>query len=55
LTFTLPDATYGEVWAVELDTAAPLLDQALDAERSHKAGSDIDVDARSVLVLRRAL
>jgi glycogen operon protein len=54
MTFTLPDATYGEAWTVVVDTAAPLLDQAAEEPRSAKAGADIDVEQRSVVVLQRA-
>jgi glycogen operon protein len=54
LSFTLPDATYGEAWLTVLDTAAPLLDEATDAPRSVKAGGELDVESRSVLVLRQA-
>jgi glycogen operon protein len=54
MTFTLPDATYGEAWTVVVDTAAPMLDQASDEPRSAKAGADIDVEQRSVIVLQRA-
>ena len=55
LTFTMPDASYGDVWNVVLDTAAPLLDDAVDGPRSVKAGTNFDVEGRSILVLRRAL
>ena len=49
LTFTIPPAQYGAAWTVEVDTAAPFLgDRA-----SVKAGGKIDVEARSLLVLRR--
>jgi len=50
--FTLPDLGAGEAWDVVIDTAAPLLD---DAEpRTVKTGAAIEVDARSVLVLKKA-
>jgi len=49
--FTLPDIGAGERWEVAIDTAAPLLD---DAEpRSVKTSESINVEARSVLVLRK--
>ena len=52
LDFTLPDLGAGEAWDVVIDTAAPLLD---DAEpRTVKTGAAIEVDARSVLVLKKA-
>ena len=50
--FTLPDLGAAEAWDVVVDTAAPLLD---DAEpRTVKTGAAIEVDARSVLVLKKA-
>ena len=50
--FTLPDLGAGEAWDVVIDTAAPLLD---DAEpRTVKTGAAIEVDARSVFVLKKA-
>ncbi|MFL6240128.1 MAG: glycogen debranching protein, partial [Actinomycetes bacterium] len=51
LTFTLPSEEYGEAWQTVIDTAAPL---AAD-EQSAKPGTDVDVEARSMLVLQRAL
>jgi glycogen operon protein len=49
--FTLPDIGAGERWDVVIDTAAPMLG---DAEpQAAKTGESIEVDARSVLVLRR--
>ncbi len=50
--FTLPDLGAGEAWDVVIDTAAPLLDDA--ERRSLKTGAAIEVDARSVLVLKKA-
>ncbi|MCW2667307.1 MAG: glgX [Frankiales bacterium] len=51
IAFTLPEIGAGERWHVEIDSAAPMLD---DAEaRSVKLGEAIDVEARSVLVLRK--
>jgi glycogen operon protein len=55
MTFTMPDATYGEAWTVLLDTAAPLFDEASDEPRSAKADGTIHADPRSVVVLRRTL
>jgi glycogen operon protein len=52
--FTLPDSSYGEAWTVVVDTAAPLLDSAGDP-RTAKPGAELDVPARSVLVLQRTL
>jgi len=49
--FTLPDLGAGERWQVEVDTAAPMLG---DAEtQSAKTGEPVQVDARSVQVLRK--
>jgi glycogen operon protein len=49
--FTLPDLGAGERWQVEVDTAAPML---ADVEaQSAKAGEPVQVDARSVQVLRK--
>jgi isoamylase len=55
LTFTIPDAGYGEAWTVTLDTAAPLLDDAAVEPRTAKAAGTIDVEPRSVMVLIRTL
>ena len=49
--FVLPDVGAGEHWSVAVDTAAPLLDEAL--ERSMKPGQPVMVEARAVLVLRK--
>jgi len=51
ISFCLPDLGAGERWAVEIDTHAPLLDTA--DLRSVKTGEAIDVEARSVLVLKK--
>jgi isoamylase len=49
--FTLPDLGAGERWQVEIDTAAPMLG---DVEtQSAKTGEPVEVDARSVQVLRK--
>jgi isoamylase len=49
--FTLPDLGVGERWQIEIDTAAPMYD---DAEaRTVKTGERLEVDARAVFVLRR--
>jgi isoamylase len=47
--FTLPGAAFGQSWEVVLDTAAPMVRD----ERNAKAGGGIDVEARSLLLLRR--
>jgi isoamylase len=49
--FTLPDLDAGERWSVAVDTAAPMLGEAQD--RSHKTGETLDIEARSVLVLKK--
>ncbi len=49
--FTLPEFGAGERWQVEVDTTAPLL-QAAD-ERTVKTGEQVEVEARSILVLRK--
>ena len=49
--FTLPSSEYGERWEIVVDTTSPL-----DVERpSLKADGTVDVEARAVLVLRRAV
>jgi glycogen operon protein len=55
ITFTIPDATYGEAWTVEVDTAAPLFDVAAVVPRTAKPGGEFTAEGRSVLVLRRTL
>ncbi len=52
LSFTLPPQEYGEVWRAVLDTAAPL---AVDELPAAKAGTTVDLEARSVVLLRRVL
>jgi isoamylase len=49
--FTIPDEEYGEAWEIAVSTAEPLADH-LD-ESSFKARYAVEVDARSILVLRR--
>jgi glycogen operon protein len=51
LAFAVPDASYAETWQVVLDTAAPLVNEA--EERYVKAQGDLDVEARSVVVLKK--
>ncbi|MBO0828512.1 MAG: glycogen debranching protein GlgX [Streptosporangiales bacterium] len=50
LTFTLPNATFGETWEVEVDTATT----GSTYRPTAKAGQQIDVAARSMIVLRRS-
>ncbi|MCW2585434.1 MAG: glgX, partial [Frankiales bacterium] len=49
--FVLPDVGAGERWEVEIDTAAPLRDEA--EQRSVKTSEGFSVDARSVVLLRK--
>jgi glycogen operon protein len=49
--FTLPQGDYGEAFEVVIDTAVPLPPE----ERRVKPGSPTTVEARSMLVLKRAL
>ncbi len=49
--FTLPDLGAGERWQVEIDTAAPMLGDVED--RTVKTGEPVEVEARSVQVLRK--
>jgi isoamylase len=49
LGFILPPDDFGERWEVELDTAAP----SAEVEQPYKAGDTIEVDARSLVVLKR--
>ncbi|MFI5992364.1 glycogen debranching protein GlgX [Streptomyces sp. NPDC051362] len=48
--FRLPDATYGERWAARIDTADPL---GVPDESEHKAGTDVRVEARGLVLLSR--
>jgi len=48
--FTIPSGPYGEQWDLAFDTAEPL---AADASRTYKAGDQVPVEGRSVVVLRR--
>ncbi|MBT2445098.1 glycogen debranching protein GlgX [Streptomyces sp. ISL-36] len=50
VTFRLPGAAYGERWTVRIDTADP---QGLPDESEHKAGTDLVVEARGLLLLSR--
>jgi isoamylase len=50
LRFVLPKENWGKEWTVVLDTAAT---QAQQEQGSHKAGKEVNVDARSLKVLRR--
>jgi glycogen operon protein len=49
--FTIPSGPYGEQWELAFDTAEPL---APEASRVYKAGDAVPLEARSVVVLRRA-
>ncbi|MFF3848986.1 glycogen debranching protein GlgX [Streptomyces sp. NPDC002328] len=48
--FQLPGAEYGERWTVCVDTVVP---PAAPDETEHKAGAEVRVEARSLLVLTR--
>ncbi|WP_369254933.1 glycogen debranching protein GlgX [Streptomyces sp. R35] len=48
--FRLPDADYGERWTVRIDTADP---QGLPDESERKAGTDVHVEPRSLVLLSR--
>ncbi|MFD3563355.1 glycogen debranching protein GlgX [Streptomyces sp. NPDC058686] len=48
--FRLPDATYGERWTTRIDTTDP---QGVADETEHKPGTDVLVEARSLVVLSR--
>jgi len=50
LDFTLPDGEWGRSWAVDLDTASGWAGK----EKIVKAGEKLEVEARSLVVLRRA-
>ncbi len=49
--FTIPDEEYGEAWEIAVSTARPLAHDIDDA--GVKASDTVEVDARSILVLRR--
>jgi glycogen operon protein len=49
--FVLPDVGAGERWEIEIDTSAPLLDEA--EQRSVKTAEAFAVEARSVMLLRK--
>jgi glycogen operon protein len=51
IAFTLPEAQFGERWAVVIDTRTD--DVTEEGGASVKAGQAFDVEARSVVVLRR--
>jgi len=48
--FRLPDVAYGERWTTLIDTAEPL---GPPDETEHKAGTDVRVEARSLVLLTR--
>jgi len=50
VSFTLPSPEYADGWEVVLDTAAPLVAH----EEVTKAGATLEVESRSLLILRRA-
>jgi glycogen operon protein len=50
ITFRMPTRRFGARWKLELSTAAPDADEG---SRSWAAREDVEVEARSILVLRR--
>jgi glycogen operon protein len=50
MTFRLPSAAYGERWTALIDTADP---QGVPDEAEHKAGTELVVESRSLVVLSR--
>ncbi|HWC14731.1 MAG TPA: glycogen debranching protein GlgX [Actinomycetota bacterium] len=48
--FCLPVGSYGDEWATVIDTNEPMLEEG---ERVYKAGEEIPVESRSLVVLRR--
>jgi isoamylase len=52
ITFTLPDATYGARWKIEVDTTDPLLARASRKQRNAVPGGKFRVEARAMIVLR---
>ncbi|HZC41734.1 MAG TPA: glycogen debranching enzyme, partial [Streptosporangiaceae bacterium] len=53
VTFTLPAARYGESWAVVLDTAAAEVTSPDDDRPRVKAGEQLTVPGRAVVILQR--
>lgn len=51
LTFTLPTQDWGERWLAVLDTNAALPEES---DRIYKAGDQVEVQARALVLLRRA-
>jgi glycogen operon protein len=49
--FTVPDQEYGEAWEITVSTAEPLAVAVQDG--NYKPRDSVQVDARSILVLRR--
>ena len=50
LSFRFPEGKWGDRWDVVLDTAAPLIEPG---ERMVKAGAELEVEGRTVTVLKR--
>jgi isoamylase len=54
MAFTLPSEEYGQGWQVVVDTAAPMVDAELLDEYRVKPGETHTVDARALVLMRRA-
>jgi len=48
LTFTVPDARWGEAWTVEVDTR----DWSIDGDRAVRPGAPLELQGRSLVLLR---
>jgi hypothetical protein len=48
--FTIPSGALGNEWTAAIDTNDPMLEEG---ERVAKAGEEVSVESRSLVVLRR--
>jgi glycogen operon protein len=48
LTFTIPDARWGEAWTVEIDTR----DWSVEGDRAVRPGTPLELEGRSLVLLR---
>jgi isoamylase len=53
--FTIPDETFGESWRVVVDTATAFIDPELHSDRTAKPGGSLGLEARTLVLLQRAL